>query len=255
MPQNRVLLVGAVLLFAMGCGNDPESDLDPADDLPTEYDITPILTKFEGTGLTYEIVGTNVIISTIDLPDHTSPYYLDTQWEDDLYEPYSGDNDLFNLNPNRIDEQNVTLTIPLFPEVASTHTATALGPIGVARNGIVFFNQYAAGNSPLTGEINSFDQNLGHPAQQGNYHYHIEPTYLTSSFGEDAFLGLLADGFPVYGPIEDGEYITNTDLDDFHGHTSVTPDFPGGIYHYHITSEDPYINGNGYYGTPGNITQ
>ena len=87
------------------------------------------------------------------------------------------------------------------------------------------------------------------------YHYHIEPTYLTNKFNDDAFLGLLADGFPVYGPMEDGEMITNDDLDEYHGHIHETADFPNGIYHYHITSEDPYINGNGYYGTPGNITR
>ncbi len=127
--------------------------------------------------------------------------------------------------------------------------------MGIARNGVVFFNQYAAGNSPLTNEINSFDQYLGHPAGMGNYHYHIEPAYLTEQFGDNAFLGLLADGFPVYGPIENGSEVTNNDLDDYHGHAGVTADFPNGIYHYHITTQDPYINGNGYFGTPGNISQ
>ena len=77
---------------------------------------------------------------------------------------------------------------------------------------------------------------------------------MTQQFGEDAFLGLLADGFPVYGPLEGGETITNDDLDNYHGHTSATSDFPDGIYHYHITNQDPYINGNGYFGTPGNIS-
>ena len=119
---------------------------------------------------------------------------------------------------------------------------------------MVFFNQYAGPNQPLTNEINSFDQYLGHPQNSGQYHYHIEPKFLTDSFGEDAFLGLLSDGFPVYGPVENDKTITNADLDDYHGHTGVTPDFPDGIYHYHITNEDPYLNGSAYYGTPGNIT-
>ena len=124
--------------------------------------------------------------------------------------------------------------------------------IGVSVNGVVFYNQYAGpNNQALTNEINSFDQFLGHPQNSGQYHYHVEPTYLTSQFGNDAFLGLLADGFPVYGPVENGKTITNSDLDAYHGHTSATADFPNGIYHYHITlNEDPYINGNGFYGTP-----
>ena len=115
-------------------------------------------------------------------------------------------------------------------------------------------NLQGPNNQPLTNEINSFDQWLGHPTGQSAYHYHIEPLYLTQQYGEDSFLGLLADGFPVYGPVENGENVTNNDLDSYHGHLHVTDDFPDGIYHYHVTSEDPYINGNGFYGTPGNIS-
>jgi len=65
------------------------------------------------------------------------------------------------------------LRIPLNPKVASTHQSTSLGPFGIALNGVVLFNQFAAGNQPLTGEINSFDQYNGHPQQAGQYHYHI----------------------------------------------------------------------------------
>ena len=68
-------------------------------------------------------------------------------------------------------------------------------------------------------------------------------------------MGLLSDGFPVYGPVENDHVITNEDLDAYHGHFSVTVDFPEGIYHYHINNEDPYLNGNGFFGTPGSITK
>ena len=78
---------------------------------------------------------------------------------------------------------------------------------------------------------------------------------MTEEFGEDVFLGLLSDGFPVYGPFENGTILGSLDLDEYHGHIGVTSDFPDGIYHYHITADDPYLNGNGYYGTPGNISQ
>jgi len=44
-------------------------------------------------------------------------------------------------------------------------------------------------------------------------------------------------------------------LDAYHGHTSVTADYPNGIYHYHITSTDPYINGSGFYGTAGTVSK
>jgi hypothetical protein len=38
---------------------------------------------------------------------------------------------------------------------------------------------------------------------------------------------------------------------------TVTPESPQttpGTYHYHITLEDPYINGNGFYGNAGTVS-
>lgn len=240
------------LLIITGCSNNDDATPEQEEIITdTNYDISSILTKFNGTGLSYAVNGNTVTFTTADLPDHTSPYW---DINDPLYEDYNGTNSNWNQNPGSIGAQNIVFTITLNPEEATNKQATSLGPIGISRNGVVFFNQYAAGNAPLTNEINSFDQWLGHPAMT-TYHYHVEPTYLTQQFGDEAFLGLLADGFPVYGPTENGEMITNDDLDVYHGHTSATLDFPNGIYHYHITSEDPYINGNGYFGTPGNISR
>ena len=54
---------------------------------------------------------------------------------------------------------------------------------------------------------------------------------------------------------ENGGLVDNSKLDKFHGHTLATTDYPSGIYHYHITSVDPYINGAGFYGTPGTVSQ
>lgn len=242
------------LIFILSCSSSDDTVQDEQEEETetTSYDISGILSKFSGTGLSYAVNGNTVIFTTQDLPNHTSPYWPSTN---PLYEDYNGTNSNWRQNPNEIAEQNIVFTITLNPEEASSKEATPMGPIGISRNGVVFFNQYAAGGSPLTNEINSFDQYLGHPTGRDQYHYHIEPTFLTQEFGEDAFLGLLADGFPVYGPLENGVIITNDDLDIYHGHTSVTADFPNGIYHYHITSEDPYLNGNGFFGTPGNISR
>jgi len=44
-------------------------------------------------------------------------------------------------------------------------------------------------------------------------------------------------------------------LDVYHGHTHVTVDYPSGIYHYHFSMAAPYLNGNGFYGTAGTVTQ
>ncbi len=246
-------VLAATIFMACSNGDDSEIVTDDGNTQPanTNYDITPILSKFVGTGLSYAVNGNTVTFTTQNLPNHTSPYWPTSNA---LYEAYNGTNPNWNQNPNEISAQNIVLTMSINPAEASNKQATSLGPIGIARNGVVFFNQYAGPDQPLTNEIDSFDQWLGHPQRTGQYHYHIEPIYLTHEFGEDAFLGVLSDGFPVYGPIENGEVITNANLDDYHGHTSATADFPDGIYHYHITSEDPYINGSGYFGSPGNIT-
>lgn len=199
--------------------------------------------------------GNYIIIKTNGRPDHKSPYYQGTQWAATLYEAYNGSNPAWMQNPNRIAAFNLTFKIPLNPAVATTHSATPLGPIGVSLNGVPFYNQYAGPSQPLTNEINSFDQYNGHPQQQGQYHYHVEPLYLTLQKGKSVLLGFLLDGFPVYGPMENGVAVTNSNLDSYHGHTHATADYPNGIYHYHITSNDPYINGSGFYGTAGTVSQ
>jgi hypothetical protein len=200
--------------------------------------------------------GTYLTIKTNGLPDHKSVYYATTNT---LYETFSGTtfNGLtFSKNPNTIATQSFTFKIPLNPAVAATHATTPMGPIGVSLNGVPFYNQYAAMNSPLTNEANGFDKYYGHPQMSGQYHYHVEPLYLTTvKASKSALLGFLLDGFPVYGPEENGVTITNSNLDVYHGHTSATADYPNGIYHYHITTADPYINGSGFYGTAGTVTQ
>ena len=196
--------------------------------------------------------GDFVVIETKGVPDHTSPYFAQS---DSRYEAYNGNNPNFRLNPNSIQEQSLTFRIPANPQAAANKRATALGPIGVSINGVAIFNQYAGPDQPLTNEINSFDQHLGHPTGGGQYHYHIEPLFLTLKYGKESLVGFLLDGFPVYGPLENGSTISNADLDSYHGHFGNTAEYPDGIYHYHITDEDPYINGNGYFGTPGNVTR
>jgi hypothetical protein len=208
---------------------------------------------YGATSITFD--GTWVTIKCNALPDHKSAYYPVSNL---LYQSFSGTTfggGTFSQNPNTIASQNITVKIPVNPVVAVTHAATPLGVIGIALNGVPFFNQYAAGNSPLTNEINGFDQWWGHPQMTGMYHYHVEPLYLTTVMAsKSALMGFLLDGFPVYGPQEtDGS--TPSTLDAYHGHTHATIDYPAGIYHYHFSTAAPYLNGNGFYGTAGTVTQ
>jgi hypothetical protein len=228
----------------------------------TGRDTTSPFDKFYNiTSLSYE--GDYVVIRTTDLPDHGSPFYPTS---DPRYEPYNGDNPNFSTAINLMGmisdpdlaEQDITFRIPRNPTAAATPQATGFGPIGIGINGVVFFNQYNGVGALLnTLEFNNTDQYNGHPtpAPSLQYHYHLEPLWLTSSFGRDALVGYLLDGFPVYGPVENGTVLTSGDLDECHGHEHATADYPDGIYHYHFTDDAPWLNGDGYHGTPGTVTQ
>lgn len=198
------------------------------------------------------VEGDTVVIVSPSVPDHKSPYW---PTDDSRYEAYNGNNANFRANPNHIAQQTVTYRIPLHPSPAATHQQTPLGPIGVALNGVPFFNQYAAGRQTLGAEKDSFDQYDGHPEMRNLYHYHLEPTALTARLGRDALLGFLLDGYPVYGPVKDGKTLTDADLDAEHGLTAATPEYPNGTYQYRFTAEAPYLNGDGFHGTPGTVTQ
>jgi hypothetical protein len=259
-----VLTLSCSLLIFISCQKSEDDSVSPTTGSTTGTNST---TTSVGTGVpdVYKKIygassitsdGTYVIIKTTGTPDHKSAYYAASN---SLYESFTGKTfggNTFSKNPNSIATQNFTFKIPLNPKVASTHSATNLGAIGVSLNGVPFFNQYAGNNQPLTSEILSFDQWWGHPAPTSEYHYHVEPLYLTTvKATKSSLLGFLLDGFPVYGPEENGATVANSSLDAYHGHSHATADYPNGIYHYHITSTDPYINGSGFYGTPGTFSK
>ena len=99
------------------------------------------------------------------------------------------------------------------------------------------------------------DVNRAHTQGRGMYHYHVEPLFLTQSRGKSGLLGFLLDGYPLYGPVENGKTLVSADLDEFHGHSHATAEYPNGVYHYHVTADVPYINGSGFKGNPGTVSQ
>ena len=147
-------------------------------------------------------------------------------------------------NPNRILKQDYTFKIPLHPKPAEKPTKTPMGPIGVAVDGVPFYNPYnREGNDAVAGPFAEvFDSCCGHPDQMGRYHYHKYPTCLKSPFhdkpGEHSpLIGYAFDGYGVYGPqSEDGK--PPTDLDGCNGHNDA-----GRGYHYHVTAVAPYLIG------------
>jgi hypothetical protein len=247
--MNR-LSAGLIVLLLLGCSED-----EPEKTTTTTPDLEAIMDKFYGATDIYE-EGDFIVIKANGVPDHKSPYYKGTQWESTMYVQDTRPG--FNVNPNKISSFTYTFKVPKSPKEATNKTPLGTATIGIAINGVPLFNQYAAGNTaivPGQGEYTSFDLYGGHPAQSGDYHYHIEPNYVTTEKGKGAFIGFLLDGFPVYGPSENGKTLVSSDLDAYHGHTHATTEYPDGIYHYHITADSPYINGNGYFGTAGTWTK
>lgn len=115
-------------------------------------------------------------------------------------------------NPNHASNQNFVFKITQNPQRATgTATNIGLGHIGVWTNGVSIFNVSDAQSYNNAGvwnrnayywEGNGFDQCLGHPQQQGEYHHHVSPTCLyddKDSLHHSPIIGFAFDGFPVYG--------------------------------------------------------
>ncbi len=118
----------------------------------------------------------------------------------------------WNANPNIPVNQNFVYKITRSPQQnLNNPIATGLGHIGVWSNGVSVFN-FKDGMSynnagvwnrnALYYEGASFDACLGHPAPNGEYHNHVNPTCLyndADSLNHSPIIGYAFDGFPIYG--------------------------------------------------------
>ncbi len=198
--------------------------------------------------------GSNVKIETKSLPDYKS-YYFSTS--DACYEAFSSTER--KANPNTIATQSLSITVPFAPTAAGTPTALSYGAIGVAVNGVSIFSNTAAPGDDIFKEEATFDKCDGHPEKTGKYHYHSEPGAISNSDAE--FIGVLRDGFPVYGRNDYETSTTVTGLDAQGGKSSKTVDSPDvAVYHYHAnlqtngTSSVYFLTKDKYTGTPGTCT-
>lgn len=160
-------------------------------------------------------------------------------------------------NPNSIRVQDFKFRLPLKPKRSDTITRVPMGPIGVALNGVVFFNPFEMGGMNAVEGYSEvwLDSCCGHPQQHGVYHYHKYPSCVKSPFPDDGkqhspVLGFAFDGLPIYGPYEEKGTLAKDlkgerALDVCNGHSDSLRG-----YHYHVTpGRFPYIIG-GYAGDP-----
>ncbi len=209
------------LLLLTGC--DRTGDLSEVSEVYSAFD------EF-AADITIYASGDEITIETDGLPDHTSPY-----WSPDSA-LYVEATDGQMLAPGYIDDftGTYTLTVPASPTKASTSSATGLGPIGISVSGAPIYNDAEGPGVPLDDAIVSLDYTGAHTGPI-SYHYHLEPAAWSQD--DDALIGIIADGFLIYGRrcASTGEH--PDDLDDSGGHTATTQHAGAAFYHYHIVNE------------------
>ncbi len=241
-----------------------------------------------------------MVVESTDQPEHESIYFPEGHVH---HEPFDFNTNIYKFaavytnqrahsaGNNQIEEQAIIMKMPITPRAASNKTATTYDTIGLALNGVAFFNENARPGDEITDELFTFDQCSGHPQQQGTYHYHVDPVCLIRDLGGDVLtetstadgtgytwltdagtnagllLGFLMDGFPVYGPLgataelDCAGAAVSTPIDAFNGHEHCTAEFPTGIYHYHVKTANSggannpvfWITNEYYYGEPGTL--
>lgn len=250
------------------------NNTDTDDTVSNGQELHAAFAEFDSDNFTIYLDGTEVVIESNGLPNHTSPYWSNTTERSDtdpmgnlIVTPAAATNHpLFieptatsheSMAPGNIDDFNgsYTLRVPTDPVVATSSESTGLGAIGMAISGAMIYNDEEGPNIPLDDAVPSLDYTAAHTGPQ-SYHYHLEPKAWSND--DDKLIGIISDGFFIYGRRDYPSNDYPTDLDESGGHFGPTPHNPAGEYHYHIQN-DLYLNEfyilfpGDYQGTPNDI--
>ncbi|MFT5619563.1 MAG: hypothetical protein ACI85I_002809, partial [Arenicella sp.] len=239
------ILSALVLTVLFSC----DDDSSPA----TTGTLYEAFADFDNDNLTIYLDGDEVVIETNGLPNHTSPYWSSTNA---LYIAPTVTTTA-DMAPGDIDNFNgsYTLLVPASPSKATSSSSTGLGAIGIAISGSVIYNDEEGPNVLLDNAVVSLDYSGAHTGPQ-SYHYHLEPKAWSED--DEKLIGIISDGFLLYGRKCNPTVTYLTDLDASGGHTSTTQHTTETEYHYHIQNElylsKYYILFPGdYQGTPNSI--
>ncbi len=185
----------------------------------------------------YETAQRVVHISGNGLPNHATGTFPIGQY-DDAYN--------YDRNPNQIKGRWLDYNMPPIPIMAPAPRCLPSGAIGIMFSGAVLFNALdGQGKDAVAHELQDGCQ--GHPEIDGQYHYHSLSWCIDDSGpGHSRMLGYALDGFGIFGHRgENGQNVTNFDLDECHGHAHMIlwGGQPMWLYHYHATHEYPYTLG------------
>lgn len=246
MKKPDLIFLVTLVFVILSCSDDDESSTSSNGE--TLIELPQAFSVFDSDNTSIILDGSEIIIETNGLPNHESPYWSSTNARTGT-PAVSSDHPLFveptvtsydQMAPGNIDDFNgsYTLTIPAVPQLANTSSATGLGAIGIAVSGAVIYNDQEGPNVPLDNAASSLDFNGAHTGPQ-SFHYHLEP--VTFSNDDDNLVGIISDGFFLYGRkcASTGDY--PTDLDASGGHLSSTKYSDEDEYHYHIQNE-LYLN-------------
>lgn len=247
---DKVFIALAVLL-SWSCNAGKANSAEKITELPAAFEV------FDKENTTIMLDGDEIIIESNGLPNHGSPYWSNTtkrvatdpRGRILVTEAAEVNHPLFvnptytsfgQMAPGNIDDFNgaYTLIVPAVPTKAAAPTSTGLGPIGIAVSGSMIYNDKEGPNLPLDDAAPSLDFNGAHTGPQ-SYHYHLEP--LAFSDDDDNLIGIISDGFFLYGRKCAATGTYPTDLDDSDGHVSTTKYNTTATYHYHIQNE-LYLN-------------
>jgi hypothetical protein len=232
--------------------------------------------------------GTDVLITTKDLPPHASPYYPanDPGWT--AFDTMGGDR---VQNPNRLSEQSLAVRVPAAPKSRGLTIDSSLvdhqagnpfeyhfgqmSAAGICLDGVAMFHGVAAPGDDIAQEEHTFDTHEGHPQNTGVYHYHSAspgPLEVLQSMGlvtstvpgsaELEVYAIMCDGTLVLGCKElDGSTPDGGDLDAQNGHVHDIKDSEAvhftQRYHTHLCRgqfPDGYAPEIQYYDTCGAAT-
>ena len=268
------LYSGTVIASDGNGGNTTVSFSFTTSDETVENTLHLAFAEFDTDNTTIMLSGSNVVIESNGLPNHTSPYWSNTTSRaivgpegNSMTTVSSSNHPLWvaptvtsydQMAPGNIDDFNgsYSLTVSANPALASSSSATGLGAIGIAISGSMIYNDEEGPNIPLDNAVGSLDYTAAHTGPQ-SYHYHLETKAWSND--DEELIGIIADGFFIYGRKCNSTATYPTDLDASGGHTSTTQHSDGASeYHYHIQNE-LYLNAyyilfpGDYQGTPSNI--
>jgi hypothetical protein len=190
------------------------------------------------------VSGSTRVIKTNDLPINHTTGVFPIASSDPAY--------AYDRNPNSIEAQDITWSLPADPVAASTPSCTPGGAIGVLDDGVLLFNALD-GEGRDAGAHELLDACGEHPQMGDMLHHHMVPACIAdTATGRSTLVGYAIDGYGIYVERDaSGALLTNTDLDACHGRTSrvLWNGKEQSIYHYDATLEYPYTVGC-FHGTP-----